>query len=175
MLKILLFILSFVFIFTDIASSQSAQSDIGRYQLFQGTYKTFNIKTQQSDTSTGVFLIDTKTGEVKRYLNKIDEDGKYIETWVPTEIAPVTPSLPQPKAKVPQVAAPPAQLPSIYVIATKQSHIRAEADVKSRSLRIITEGTRMEKIGESGNMFKVKLPSGLIGWIDKSLVRQIVE
>ncbi|KAF0143673.1 MAG: hypothetical protein FD156_2483 [Nitrospirae bacterium] len=60
--------------------------DIGRYQLFQGTYTTFDLKNGQSVTSNGVFLLDTKTGSVKRYLNKIDEDGSYIETWIPTEV-----------------------------------------------------------------------------------------
>ncbi len=164
MLKTSIYAFSILLTFSGTAICQSTQSEIGRYQLFQGTYKTFNIKTQQSDTSTGVFLIDTKTGEVKRYLNKIDEEGKYIETWVPTEM--VTP--PPQKARQTQAI-------SIYLIATKQSHIRSEADIKSKSLRVISPGTKMEKLDESGNMFKVRLPSGLIGWIDKSLTQHVPE
>ncbi|MBP8626636.1 MAG: SH3 domain-containing protein [Syntrophorhabdales bacterium] len=164
MLKIFVFTFSMSLIFAGTAISQSSHSDIGRYQLFQGTYKTYNIKTQQSDTSTGVFIIDTKTGEVKRYLNKIDEEGKYIETWVPTEM--ITP----PYQKTKQV-----QSSVIYLIATKQSHIRSEADINSNSLRIVSPGTKMEKIDESGNMFKVRLPSGLIGWIHRSLTQQVPE
>lgn len=66
-------------------SPKGKEGDIGRYQLFQGTYSSFDLRRQQVSTHAGVFLIDTKTGEVKRYLNKIDEEGKYIETWVPTE------------------------------------------------------------------------------------------
>lgn len=60
-------------------------SDVGRFQLFQGSYKTFDLKSLEGGTSTGVFLLDTRTGIVKRYLNKRDDDGKYIETWVQTE------------------------------------------------------------------------------------------
>lgn len=66
-------------------SSKGKEGEIGRYQLFQGTYTSIDIKRQQTSTHAGVFLIDTKTGQVKRYLNKIDAEGKYIETWAPTE------------------------------------------------------------------------------------------
>ncbi len=66
-------------------SPKGKEGDVGRYQLFQGTYTSIDIKRQQTSTHGGVFLIDTKTGQVKRYLNKIDADGKYIETWTPTE------------------------------------------------------------------------------------------
>ena len=66
-------------------SSKGREGEVGRYQLFQGTYTSIDIKRQQTSTHAGVFWIDTKTGQVKRYLNKIDTEGKYIETWVPTE------------------------------------------------------------------------------------------
>ncbi|MBI5195791.1 MAG: hypothetical protein HZA10_05680 [Nitrospirae bacterium] len=69
------------------AETSAPDSEIGRYQLFQGAYTSFDLKRQQSSTQSGIFLLDTKTGKVKRYLNKIDEDGKYIETWAPTEVA----------------------------------------------------------------------------------------
>lgn len=84
-LRLFFWVISFIFMLNSIVYAQSS-SDVGRYQLFQGTYRTYDLKSQQATTSTGIFLIDTKTGVVKRYLNKIDEDGKYIETWVPTEI-----------------------------------------------------------------------------------------
>ncbi len=61
--------------------------EIGRYQLFQGQYTTYDLKRQQTSTANAVFLIDTATGQVKRYVNKIDEDGKYIESWVTTDIS----------------------------------------------------------------------------------------
>lgn len=62
-------------------------SEVGRYQLFQGTYTTLDLKYRQaSSTYNAVFLIDTVTGVVKRYVNRIDEDGRYVETWLPTDI-----------------------------------------------------------------------------------------
>jgi hypothetical protein len=66
-------------------AGEKAFSEIGRYQLFQGSYKTFDLKSLEGAISNGIFLLDTKTGNVKRYLNKRDDDGKYIETWVQTE------------------------------------------------------------------------------------------
>lgn len=61
--------------------------EIGRYQLFQGTFTTLDLKYRQaSSTHNAVFLLDTTTGQVKRYVNRIDEDGRYIETWLPTDI-----------------------------------------------------------------------------------------
>ena len=59
---------------------------VGRYQLFQGEYTTYDLKNQQTYTHIAVFLIDTATGRVMRYVNKIDEDGKYIESWVNTDL-----------------------------------------------------------------------------------------
>jgi hypothetical protein len=59
--------------------------DFGRFQLFQGTYSTFDLRRSETYSSTSVFLIDTKTGQVKRYVNKIDTDGRYIEEWVATD------------------------------------------------------------------------------------------
>ena len=62
--------------------------DVGRYQLFQGSYTTLDLKYRQtSSTHNAIFLLDTSTGNVKRYVNRIDEDGRYIETWLSTEIA----------------------------------------------------------------------------------------
>ena len=68
-------------------TSSKESPDIGRYQLFQGTYTTIDLKYRQaSSTYNAVFLLDTATGKVKRYVNRIDEDGRYIETWLPTDI-----------------------------------------------------------------------------------------
>ncbi len=69
------------------AETPAPDSEIGRYQLFQGSYTSIDLKKQQTSMHTSIFLLDTKTGKVKRYLNKIDEAGKYIETWAPTEVA----------------------------------------------------------------------------------------
>lgn len=70
------------------AETPSADSEIGRYTLFQGTYTSMDLKRQETSTHVGIFLLDTKTGKVKRYVNKIDEQGRYIETWLPTELTP---------------------------------------------------------------------------------------
>lgn len=91
MIKSFMIIICFILLMGSIVCaenpvSKDACSDIGRYQLFQGTYKTFDLKNGQTFTSDGIFLLDTKTGVVKRYLNKIDEGGNYIETWIPTEV-----------------------------------------------------------------------------------------
>lgn len=59
--------------------------DAARFQLFQGTYSTFDLRRSETYSSTSVFLLDTRTGRVKRYVNKIDTDGRYIEEWVPTD------------------------------------------------------------------------------------------
>ena len=60
--------------------------EIGRYSLFQGSYTTFDLKRKETYVHQAVFLLDTQTGEVKRYINKIDENGRYIETWLPTDL-----------------------------------------------------------------------------------------
>lgn len=74
----------------DAANPQAAVKqplEIGRYQLFQGTFTTLDLKySQASSTHNAVFLLDTATGQVKRYSNRIDEDGRYIETWLPTDV-----------------------------------------------------------------------------------------
>ncbi len=69
-------------------SKEKSSSEVGRFQLFQGNYISIDLKRQQTSSHMGIFLLDTKTGVVKRYLNKIDEQGKYIETWLPTDLQP---------------------------------------------------------------------------------------
>ncbi|HPX60817.1 MAG TPA: hypothetical protein PLN25_03485 [Deltaproteobacteria bacterium] len=59
----------------------------GRYQLFQGEYTSYDLKRQQTANVSAVFVIDTATGMVKRYVNKIDENGNFTETWVSTDHA----------------------------------------------------------------------------------------
>lgn len=61
-------------------------AEVGRYQLFQGSYTTFDLKRKETYVHQGVFLLDTLTGDVRRYINKIDENGRYIETWLPTDL-----------------------------------------------------------------------------------------
>jgi len=64
----------------------SIGAEVGRFQLFQGSYTTFDLKRKETYVHQAVFLLDTMTGDVKRYINKIDENGRYIETWLPTDL-----------------------------------------------------------------------------------------
>lgn len=61
-------------------------AESGRYQLFQGSYTTFDLKRKETYVHQAIFLLDSQTGEVKRYVNKVDEEGRYIETWLPTDV-----------------------------------------------------------------------------------------
>ncbi|CAH2032423.1 hypothetical protein [Trichlorobacter ammonificans] len=76
---------------TDAVANNKAAivQEIGRYQLFQGSYTTFDLKRKETYVHQGVFLLDTATGDVKRYINKIDVEGRYIETWLPTDLSGV--------------------------------------------------------------------------------------
>ncbi len=89
----ILFLFGMLFVVSTTASGEGAPgtrehpvSDNGRYQLFQGTYTAFDLKRQETYSQQAVFLIDTRTGQVKRYVNKIDTEGKYIEMWVSTDL-----------------------------------------------------------------------------------------
>jgi len=91
---IMLFVATIMAISSPYATEASGQKEIGkgaleigRYQLFQGTYTTLDLKYRQaSSTFNAVFLLDTATGQVRRYVNRIDEDGRYVETWLTTDI-----------------------------------------------------------------------------------------
>ena len=82
-------VLALLLISSTAYASQTAPAkmdgELGRFQLFQGTYTTFDLRRSETYSATAVFMIDTKTGTVKRYVNKIDSEGRYIEEWVPTE------------------------------------------------------------------------------------------
>lgn len=85
---LIMFVVTSMSVSTLYAAEASGQKEIGRYQLFQGMYTTLDLKYRQtSSTHNAVFLLDTATGQVKRYVNRIDEDGTYIETWLPTDLS----------------------------------------------------------------------------------------
>jgi hypothetical protein len=71
---------------TVVTANQVQCNDINRFQLFQGEYTSFDLKRKETNVHQAVFLLDSRTGEVKRYINKIDENGRYIETWLPTDL-----------------------------------------------------------------------------------------
>lgn len=64
---------------------ESQQIQIGRFQLFQGTYTALDAKSNRADKETAVFLLDTSTGKVKRYSTGLLKDGTFFEEWVDTE------------------------------------------------------------------------------------------
>ena len=57
---------------------------VGRFQLFQGIYTVLDGKNNRSDKETNFFLIDTETGKVFRYTTRLDQNGKFFESWQPT-------------------------------------------------------------------------------------------
>lgn len=57
-----------------------------------------------------------------------------------------------------------------YLLTIKNSNIRSAPTIKSQIIATIERGTQIEKIGESGDWFEVRLPSGETGHIYKPLV-----
>jgi uncharacterized protein YgiM (DUF1202 family) len=51
------------------------------------------------------------------------------------------------------------------------SNIRAAPTIESEIIAVVKKGTKLEKLGESGNWFNVRLASGKVGYIHKSLIR----
>lgn len=64
------------------SSETQAPSFVGKYQLFQGTFTVLDAKNNRADKEIGIFLLDTTTGKVKRYMTGLDKDGKLFEEWV---------------------------------------------------------------------------------------------
>jgi len=69
-----------------------------------------------------------------------------------------------------RVAAAPA---ANELLVVKTANIREEATTKSKIIANVKKGATIQKIGKSGNWFNVKLASGKIGWIYKTLVTSI--
>ncbi|MDH4265552.1 MAG: SH3 domain-containing protein [Deltaproteobacteria bacterium] len=94
---------------------------------------------------------------------------------VPKEAQPpVTSAAPpvEPKKEEAKPSPPPAPT-EIYVITLKNSNVRAEPDLKSKVITTLKKGTKVEKIGQSGNWANVKLPSGETGYIFHELVKEL--
>ncbi len=61
-------------------------SDRGRFQLFQGYYKSNTVLNKTDlykEEEKNVFKVDTKTGEVWEYFNL--SDGSSVSKWLPVE------------------------------------------------------------------------------------------
>lgn len=66
------------------ASQARPDGPVERYQLFQGTYNSLDRKNNVANQEIGIFLLDTATGKVSRYLTGLDKSGNYVESWTPT-------------------------------------------------------------------------------------------
>ena len=87
---------------------------------------------------------------------------------------PRTPPVPPTEPKKEEVKPTPPPAPAeVYVITLKNSNVRAEADPKSKIITTLKKGTKVEKIGQSGNWVNVKLPSGESGHIFHELVKEV--
>jgi hypothetical protein len=60
-----------------------------------------------------------------------------------------------------------------HLVLLKNSNIRTEPDTKSKVITTLRKGGIVVKIDESGDWFNVRLPSGVIGWIFKGLVKEV--
>lgn len=58
-----------------------SSTEVGRYQLFEGSYIVIDAKNKRSDKETSVFLLDTSTGKVKKYFTGLSSEGEIIEEW----------------------------------------------------------------------------------------------
>lgn len=63
--------------------------------------------------------------------------------------------------------------PAIHLVTIRDSNIRSEPNMDCKILAIAKKGQRLEKIGESGNWFNIKLASGETGWVFKDLVKEV--
>ncbi len=84
---------------------------------------------------------------------------------------PVAPP-PTPEIKKEEVKPAPAPT-AVYVITLKNANVRSEPDLKSKILATLKKGTKVEKIGQTGDWVHVKLPSGKTGWIFHELVKEV--
>jgi len=58
---------------------------VGRYQLFQGTFKVEGDGDTPSFVETGIFKIDTQTGKTWLYRDRVSQRGRRTPTWLKIE------------------------------------------------------------------------------------------
>ena len=56
-------------------------TQVGRFQLFQGTFTSIDGKDDRTYKDSGIFMIDTLTGNVKAYRSGLTKEGKLYEGW----------------------------------------------------------------------------------------------
>lgn len=67
------------------SETKPQSATVGRFQLFQGTFIALDAKNNRADKEIAIFLLDTSTGEVKKFQTGIDKSGKFFEDWLPTQ------------------------------------------------------------------------------------------
>ncbi len=70
------------------ANTVPSTNQVGRYQLFQGYYK--SLSNRGAEEEKDVFLLDTATGRVTRRVVIVTEKGM-SESWEPTDQVVATP------------------------------------------------------------------------------------
>ena len=83
---LVLIVLTVIFVQLALAQGQASKSiEVGRYQLFQGTYIVLDGKNSRAERESAVFLLDTATGTVRKYGTGLLKDGTLFETWDSTQ------------------------------------------------------------------------------------------
>lgn len=68
-----------------VAKNVQENSNIGRFQLFQGTFESIDPKNKRVEKEIVIFLLDTTSGKVKQYSTGITKEGRFYEGWRPTD------------------------------------------------------------------------------------------
>jgi len=92
----------------------------------------------------------------------------------PKEEPPPPPPAPAEKKEEPKPEVAPTPPPApveVYVVTLKNTNVRQEPTTKSKVISTLKKGTKIEKMGQTGNWVNVKLPSGEMGWIFHELVK----
>ena len=77
-----------------------------------------------------------------------------------------------PSQEVKEIKGSPAA-PPVTLVILKTANVREQASAKSRIITTLKKEDKVNKIGQAGDWCNVKLPSGITGWISKSLVKEI--
>ena len=125
-----------------------------------------NIKPGIRMKSEGWFVFESNGTLESEIFAMVDNKlKKVVKTKTSTKKIQPTASHPSPP--------PSEKSDSIYLITLKNSNIRTAPTTKSQIISTIKKGTKLEKISESRDWFKVKLPSGETGYVYKPLVAVI--
>jgi len=118
--------------------------------------------------SEGWFVFKSNGTLESNFFAMLDNQLGVVKTKTSTQPTAIPPSPPPTTPKLKPTSSETSDV--IYLITIKNSNIRAAPNTKSQILTTMKKGTKLEKIDESREWFKVKLPSGQIGHVYKPLV-----